>query len=167
MSRQSYINGFCKKAAANGVDSHALAVIATKEAQAGNIWQNVMDVINKVKQKWDKVDPRYQLNPQQQQEVLDTLVEQRDRMNRGIAWINNGRLLGSTVEVQPDSGATERYAKRQEERRSAALRKVINDAEKRQGMLDALDEGDRRRAHEKQKRMDSLPYFPFNMGDIR
>jgi outer membrane lipoprotein SlyB len=52
MSRQSYINGFCKRAASNGVDPHALAALVTKEAQAGsasNIWSQVMQFLSKAK----------------------------------------------------------------------------------------------------------------------
>ena len=52
MSRQSYINGFCKKAALNGVDPHALADIVVKNAQAGsasNIWSQVMQFLSKAK----------------------------------------------------------------------------------------------------------------------
>lgn len=64
MSKQSYINGFCKAAAANGVDPKALAQFAMqKEAQdAGSpaagagagkseVWAKVMEAINKAKAK--------------------------------------------------------------------------------------------------------------------
>lgn len=64
MSKQSYINGFCKAAAANGVDPKALAQFAVqKEAQdagapaagAGTgkseVWAKVMEAINKAKAK--------------------------------------------------------------------------------------------------------------------
>ena len=64
MSKQSYINGFCKAAAANGVDPKALAQFAVqKEAQdAGSpaagagtgkseVWAKVMEAINKAKAK--------------------------------------------------------------------------------------------------------------------
>lgn len=61
MSKQSYINGFCKAAAANGVDPKALAQFAVlKEAQAAapaagsgksEVWGKVMEAINKAKAK--------------------------------------------------------------------------------------------------------------------
>ena len=61
MSKQSYIYGFCKKAAENGLDPRALAQFAVhKEAQdasaaaAGgdsDVWGKVMEAINKAKAK--------------------------------------------------------------------------------------------------------------------
>lgn len=62
MSKQSYVDGFCKAAAAQGVDPYALARIFApmrKQAQAGGIWEGVKNVIDQVKQKWDEVDPSY------------------------------------------------------------------------------------------------------------
>ena len=59
MSKQSYINGFCKAAADNGLDPEALARFAVnKEAQAADpapaggkseIWGKVMEATSKVK----------------------------------------------------------------------------------------------------------------------
>ena len=60
MSKQSYIDGFCKKAAENGVDPRALAQFAVqKEAQdaaaaaggGSDVWGKVMEAINKAKAK--------------------------------------------------------------------------------------------------------------------
>lgn len=63
MSKQSYIDGFCKKAAENGVDPRALALFAVqKEAQdaapapaaagsGSDVWAKVMEAINKAKAK--------------------------------------------------------------------------------------------------------------------
>lgn len=65
MSKQSYIDGFCKKAAENGVDPRALAMFAVqKEAQdaapapapaaaggGSDVWAKVMEAINKAKAK--------------------------------------------------------------------------------------------------------------------
>lgn len=56
MSCNSYAIGFCKKAAEHGVDPHALAEFI-KESQAGGVWDSVKNVIDQIKQKWDKVDP--------------------------------------------------------------------------------------------------------------
>lgn len=65
MSKQSYINGFCKAAAANGVDPKALAQFAVqKEAQdaapaaaagGSGVWGKVMEAINSAKAKALKV----------------------------------------------------------------------------------------------------------------
>ena len=61
MSKQSYIDGFCKKAADNGLDPRALAQFAVqKEAQdasataaggGSDVWGKVMEAINKAKAK--------------------------------------------------------------------------------------------------------------------
>ena len=62
MSKQSYVEGFCKAAEAQGVDPYALyelVVPMRKEAQSGGIWDSVKGVIEQAKQKWNEIDPNY------------------------------------------------------------------------------------------------------------
>ena len=62
MSKQSYVEGFCKAAEAHGVDPYALyelIVPMRKEAQSGGIWDSVKGVIEQAKQKWNDIDPNY------------------------------------------------------------------------------------------------------------
>lgn len=62
MSKQSYVEGFCKAAEAHGVDPYALyelVVPMRKEAQSGGIWDSVKGVIEQAKQKWNEIDPNY------------------------------------------------------------------------------------------------------------
>lgn len=62
MSKESYLNGFCKTSVAHGIDPYALAHISMqKKAQdaGGGIWKSVSDVIDNIKQKWEGIDPSY------------------------------------------------------------------------------------------------------------
>lgn len=57
MSKQSYVEGFCKAAEAQGVDPYALyelVVPMRKEAQSRGIWDSVMERINAAKEWYDK-----------------------------------------------------------------------------------------------------------------
>lgn len=68
MSKQSYMNGFCKAAAANNVDPRALARFAVEKAAAdaapvpkASLWDEVLSAIdaakNKAQNTWKGLDP--------------------------------------------------------------------------------------------------------------
>ena len=66
MSKESYMAGFCKKAAANNIDPQKLAQFVAqqldKQAAAGDVWGKVMQVIETAKQNagkvWNSIDPK-------------------------------------------------------------------------------------------------------------
>lgn len=65
MSKESYMAGFCKKAAAHNIDPQKLAQFVAqqldKQAAAGDVWGKVMQVIETAKQNavnaWNRIDP--------------------------------------------------------------------------------------------------------------
>ena len=64
MSKQTYINGFCKAAGNAGVNSNSLANYAlglTKHAGASETWNKVLQALHKAKDEYDKLSPTEQV----------------------------------------------------------------------------------------------------------